>query len=213
MARTDSGRTVKRKTSARKGRQRQPDNVRERIGQAALSLFEAKGYDGVSIRDIAQEGGTTNALIYHYFGNKEGLFREILLELRRKLGDAVTEAAGQEGTAMERLSRFCDAYLTHYEKEPGARFMMRELLRLGSDVYAEVASELDATLRHTLRDLLKAGVDEGIFRNDALDMCAIGILGILTTFVRRRAVGASRLSLDSAKAQVMDFYINGLRAK
>jgi TetR/AcrR family transcriptional regulator len=54
------------------------DNSRETILNCALQLFSAKGYDAVSINDIVGMAGITKPTLYYFFGNKEGLFRELL---------------------------------------------------------------------------------------------------------------------------------------
>lgn len=54
------------------------DNSRETILECALKLFSAKGYDEVSIGEIVELAGVTKPTLYYFFGNKEGLFRELL---------------------------------------------------------------------------------------------------------------------------------------
>jgi len=54
------------------------DNSRETILSCALQLFSAKGYDAVSINDIVDMAGITKPTLYYFFGNKEGLFKELL---------------------------------------------------------------------------------------------------------------------------------------
>jgi AcrR family transcriptional regulator len=44
---------------------------------AASELFVRKGFSGVSIREIADAAETNSALISYYFGDKQGLFREV----------------------------------------------------------------------------------------------------------------------------------------
>ncbi|WP_436664160.1 TetR/AcrR family transcriptional regulator [Alicyclobacillus acidoterrestris] len=53
-------------------------NTRERIMEAALSMFSEKGYEGSSTRDIAERAGVNEITLFRHFGNKENLFREVL---------------------------------------------------------------------------------------------------------------------------------------
>jgi AcrR family transcriptional regulator len=46
----------------------------------AQQLFFAHGYHGVSIRDIVQACGLSNAALYHHFGSKQNLFVEVFKE-------------------------------------------------------------------------------------------------------------------------------------
>jgi AcrR family transcriptional regulator len=72
-------------------------STRERILDIALELFTEQGYDKTSLRDIAEQLGTTKAALYYHFERKE----DILLELHLRL-----HALGRE--ALERLDALED---------------------------------------------------------------------------------------------------------
>ncbi|MFF5172131.1 TetR family transcriptional regulator [Micromonospora sp. NPDC000089] len=63
--------TAPRRTGRRAGK---PD-TREAILAAARAAFAERGYDAASIRLIAGAAGVDPALVHHYFGTKEELFR------------------------------------------------------------------------------------------------------------------------------------------
>jgi AcrR family transcriptional regulator len=75
----------------RTARQEQARWRRERIIDAALGVFAAKGVDGTSVKDIAGAAQVTPGLLYHYFEGKEALAvaalteRGFLPELRQLL--------------------------------------------------------------------------------------------------------------------------------
>ena len=54
------------------------DIPRDKIIETALDLFAFKGFDGTSMRDVANSIGISISNIYHYFGNKEGLILAVL---------------------------------------------------------------------------------------------------------------------------------------
>src|SRR5215470_3142166 len=59
----------------RKGaNKRDPDRTREAILKAAQDEFAAKGLFGGRVNTIARQSGANKRMIYHYFGNKEGLY-------------------------------------------------------------------------------------------------------------------------------------------
>ena len=60
---------------ARTGRRRGPNTTRATILDIAARRFAAGGYDGSSLRSIAAEAGVDPAVVVHFFGSKEGLFR------------------------------------------------------------------------------------------------------------------------------------------
>lgn len=62
---------------------------REQILQIALDLFAQKGYDRVSVREIARESGLSQAGLLHHFSTKEELFLEVLRRRDDRDGDPV----------------------------------------------------------------------------------------------------------------------------
>ena len=53
-----------------------PEQRREQILDAANALFAERGYDEVSVEDIASSAGVARGLVHHYFGGrKRGLHR------------------------------------------------------------------------------------------------------------------------------------------
>jgi len=52
--------------------------ARDRLLQAGTALFSEKGFAAASVRDICGRAETGVNMIHHYFGNKQGLYDEIL---------------------------------------------------------------------------------------------------------------------------------------
>ena len=74
----------------KKNAARNPQQSQARILEAALKEFAAKGFDGARVDAIARKARINKRMLYHYFGDKEGLFREVL---RRKMEERALWAA------------------------------------------------------------------------------------------------------------------------
>ena len=59
---------------------RDPVRTRERILRAARREFVAKGFAGARVDAIARAASVNKRMLYHYFGDKEGLYRATLHE-------------------------------------------------------------------------------------------------------------------------------------
>ena len=59
---------------------RDPVRTRERIRRAARREFVAKGFAGARVDAIARAASVNKRMLYHYFGDKEGLYRATLHE-------------------------------------------------------------------------------------------------------------------------------------
>ena len=71
----------------------EPDaaSTRERILDVALDLFTEKGFDGTSLREIAERLGVTKAALYYHFASKD----DILMALHMRLHELGKDALSQ----------------------------------------------------------------------------------------------------------------------
>jgi AcrR family transcriptional regulator len=66
-----------------------PDDKRARLLQAALELFEQRGFDGVAVPEIAAKAGVATGTIYRYFATKEALVNALYRHWKTAYNDVV----------------------------------------------------------------------------------------------------------------------------
>lgn len=122
-------------------REAKSEGTKRKLLDAAEEEFAAKGFDGARLSHIAQSAAVQQALIHHYFEDKEGLYREVL---SRALG-----AMTREGwDILDRIS------MKRRGKKRIAEADIREIVGAFADLmvrfYSTHASVL-AILRHEAR--------------------------------------------------------------
>lgn len=92
---------------------------REQILHEATHLFAANGYQGTSIRSIADACQITEAAIYRYFDGKEQLYEEVI-RWKAKDHDTVrlVESLGHDGTIDDVLRGVAEHILNYLETDP-----------------------------------------------------------------------------------------------
>ena len=104
----------------RTGRRPGAGGTREKILAAARSDFGEGGYESATIRGIAARAGVDPALVLHYFGSKEGIFRAAIeLTIEPSLFLPRLLAPGLDGLG-ERLVRF---FLETWDAPEGSPFL------------------------------------------------------------------------------------------
>src|SRR5690349_21894446 len=85
---------------------------REHILHVAEQLFAEQGFDGTSIRDIAQQAGVNLAMINYYFGSKENLMAS-LLEYRSKYTLGLLEELNknEKMSPWDKMDKLVDFYV------------------------------------------------------------------------------------------------------
>jgi TetR/AcrR family transcriptional regulator len=122
----------------------------------AIDLFSSRGFDGVSMRDIAAITGTTLPNIYYHFGNKRALYLEACLGLFSTWGHRREHFFEQDGSAERCLFDYLVSViesLTHDRRFAG--LMQREILerdikgirRLTEAIFSRHFAEVSALCR------------------------------------------------------------------
>lgn len=96
--------------SVAKWREREKEQRRTEIIEAAEKLFFSRGYDNVSMKDIAGEVELSKATLYLYFENKEELFFAIVLRGIQILYNGVKEGVEKEKRGIKKIEAFKNAY-------------------------------------------------------------------------------------------------------
>jgi len=82
----------KRRRGAGAANKLQYDEREQQILSIATALFEARGYERASLKNIADEAGIETASLYYYFASKEELYVSVMDRSLRILGDNVRRA-------------------------------------------------------------------------------------------------------------------------
>src|SRR5215469_5045217 len=81
-------------------RQAQAELTRRKLLDAAVEHFSARHFDDVATNDITETAGVAQGLLFHYFGNKRGIYLEALRDAANRLNAATTPppSDGSPGT-------------------------------------------------------------------------------------------------------------------
>jgi AcrR family transcriptional regulator len=120
-----------------------PSQRREQILDAANALFAERGYDEVSVEDIASAAGVARGLVHHYFGGRKEVYIALLERLGAVREEQLPPPVGRSARARvaDSVSRWLDwteanrtiwlATIAHGEDiaDPDVRRVVAELVR------------------------------------------------------------------------------------
>jgi len=181
---------------ARTGRRPGPTASREAILAAARRQFAEAGYERTSIRGVAADAGVDAALVVHFFGSKEQLFRAAV-SWPFDPAELAPQLLGPGATGLgERLAR---AFLTMWD-DPETSPRLLALLRsaMTNESFARLLREFVVT--QLFRHLME--VVEGPDRELREELAAAHLLGIAILRVVLRVEPLASASIDQLVAQV-----------
>jgi TetR/AcrR family transcriptional regulator, regulator of cefoperazone and chloramphenicol sensitivity len=191
--------------------------------QAARRLFANRGFTNVTVRDICREASANVAAVNYHFGDKMGLYREVLQGAIDAVR-ATTEAARQAGAgcpAEEQLRRFVNVFLHRVlapEQDTDHRLIQREM--------DHPTLALDALVEQGVRPRVEylAGLIAELIGCEPSDDVVLRSVGSLMSqaliYVRRNPVAerlgfpftGSPAEIDEAARHIAEFSIGGIRA-
>lgn len=187
-------------------------DTREAILSAAVRLFGERGFANVSIRDICEIAGVTPPTIYHYFGNKDQLFQEVI---RSKLSlqgfqQTLQELLRSQPDPVTRLCTFIQFYLTSFPRDffnPG--MFLQETTQIYGMSYERVAGEMKA-IEEIAEQIIQAGISQKVFRPVDLRQMTLFLMNSLMAFVLGEVHYNQRFDPQESASFFQDLLLQGL---
>lgn len=211
---------------SRPARKRNPDESRRRILDAAEQAFALRGFDGARLRDIAQEAGIHHALVHHYYGDKRGLFNEVV---QRGLGrvstgglEALSETTGPEQTIHAVVGAVFDFYAEHTELIRIIEGAYRDKDSLAHEIVVDALAEFAVPLMTSVAERVSTAQKSGLLRMDipapALVMYALGAIAYRFRASEGMSVAMglpprAQTDLDRERRDVAAFVFSAMRAQ
>lgn len=158
---------------------------RDLLRAAALRLFTRKGYAATSVRDILRDAGVSAPVLYHHFGNKEGLFLELVREGRERAAAARARALSEGGTARERILRVALALAEIRRQHAGGSWVVEALISGPPDAAPDC--DFRALARESaelFEQLVAEGITAGEFAAVQPATAALTLMGVLEVAAR-----------------------------
>jgi AcrR family transcriptional regulator len=147
-------------------RERNSAATKLRLLDAAEREFAARGFTGVRLRDIADAAGVQSALIHHYFGDKQGLYRAVLDRVLLPTSTESWTLLGSGRDLESLLDGFADMLLRFHAAHHNLLAILRHEAVAGSDVLLEITRDRTLPVIEALRAVLVEAQARGAIRAD-----------------------------------------------
>lgn len=145
------------------------DKRRKEILYKAIKVFEAEGFDDVTLQKIADACGITRTTLYIYFKNKSEIFLFSIKQLTSEIEKALQEIIARKTlTNSQKLQAIMECVISKcVEYQSLFNVLLAYLLKLqktGTDV-GELVRRRILRLRHLLSTVLIEGIKTGEFKD------------------------------------------------
>lgn len=152
-------------------RRREREARRNHILEAAEHLFLEKGFDNVTVDDIAVAAEVAKGTLYLYFKNKNDLLMGLLLKRRRPILQAFGEAQADASTGLDLVARLIREQQQSMERDPLElrRLFLRHLIDGPASEPSPAAEEHAKHIERVISTYLNAierGQSDGSIRKE-----------------------------------------------
>ncbi len=204
-------------------KEREKQQRREEIIQAAEQVFFSKGFDRATMDDIAEEAELSKGTLYLYFMSKEDLHMAVARKAIHLLRVVTSNAAEGEGTALEKLGKIGRACIEFSRTHPDrmkAIMTLEELEPMALSVSTSDVQEMifkESTVGSVI-ELVEQGVHEKLIRADipallvahTLWMTVLSVIRFVT--MKSALLEVLGLSQDQIFASHFELVLNGIRS-
>jgi len=185
--------------------------VRAKMLCSAISLFNRKGYAATTVRELVAEAGVTKPVLYYYFGNKEGIYREMMLPPFARFEAILTDFQKRKDPARKTLVGLCMEVLALFTENI-------EVARIMYSIYygpPQGAPFIDfdgyhSRLLDTVRQLVARGMKNGEFQKKDLDSITWAIMGAVTVAMEVQLSHPERALGPKGLGRVLDLILHAI---
>ncbi len=189
------------------------ESVRERLLDAAIDLFNRKGYAATTVREIVEAARVTKPVLYYYFGNKEGIYRALMHDAFSHIEELVAGADISSGTARERILQFCDNAFALFEQHlPVVRVMWAIYYGPPQGAPYFDFEAFHRSFEETLVRIVGEGMASGEFRSGDVGDVTLALLGALNVAMEMTLCHPERAIGREGLARTLDLVFAGIAA-
>lgn len=147
---------------------RHPESTKKKILRAARAEFANRGLEGGRVDRIAERSGANKRMIYHYFDNKDGLYKTVLEDIYTELRAHEASLNLAQHSPIDAINLLVEhTFWYFHENVEAVRLLNDENLHNARHVESsKTIAGLRVTLLDTISDTLDRGAAAGLFRQD-----------------------------------------------
>lgn len=169
------------------------------ILHVAEELFASKGFEGTSVRDIAQKAEVNVAMISYYFGSKEKLLQSLILNRTEQTGLILEGLShNMKLSPWEKIDKVIDYYVDKILNERNFHTIMNRQISLVQDKkLTEILINVKKRNSSMISEIIHEGQRKKIFRNVNVTLTIGTVMGTILQVSMSKPFYCSLLKIDA----------------
>jgi TetR/AcrR family fatty acid metabolism transcriptional regulator len=183
----------------------------QRILDAAVEVIAERGYFKSPVSEIAKRAGVADGTVYLYFKSKDDVLRTAIDRRFDRFYQQITDAFATIEGPREQLEYIALVHLESYQVDRNMAVLLQTEMRQSAKFIAEFSHRHLAKYIQMVREVVRRGQQEGIFRKDLSDgVVAHCMFGTIDELVSSAVFTGRVYDAKVTAAQVIDVLLNGI---
>lgn len=183
----------------------------QRILDAAVEVIAERGYFNSPVSAIAARAGVADGTIYLYFKNKDDVLRAAIDETFGRYHEHVVEQFQTVHDPKGQLEVIARLHLESAKKHRSMAILMQTEMRQSARFIAEFSHKHLVRYIQMVREVVRRGQQEGVFRPDISDgVVAHCLFGAIDELLSSAVFTGREYDAEATAAQVLDVVLNGI---
>ncbi len=188
------------------------ESTKVKIIEAAIDCFGEFGYDGTSMRLIAEKLGISKPAIYYHFPDKQHLFQGIVAFVMDKFSNALETIKNDQTDAISKLKNVILNLFKPLSDESNIKRFLHGMF--SSDMKHGIKFDhknMFETQENIILEIIQQGIDEGHFRVDINKKSFLyALIGTINIYTRDNLLNQAAPINELQAAQIINQLIQGV---
>ena len=186
----------------------------QRILDAAVEVIAENGYFNSPVSAIAKRAGVADGTIYLYFKSKDDVLRTAIDSTFQRFYMIVEERFKTLTNPREQLEYIAEVHLSSHSANRSMAVLMQTEMRQSAKFIAEFSHHHLVRYIQVVREVIRRGQQEGIFRQDISDgVVAHCMFGAIDELLSSAVFTGRNYDPKATAAQVMDILMQGIQSR
>ncbi|MCU0539960.1 MAG: TetR family transcriptional regulator [Desulfobacterales bacterium] len=183
----------------------------DKILEAAVTVFAAKGFRQSTISEVAREAGVADGTIYLYFKNKDDILVQFFEYKARQVFERFRREVGRGRSSVEKLRNLVRVHLTEFQRDPRMAVVYQVETHQSRLLVEVQIREMAKMYQDLIAEIIEQGQREGCIRKELyVGLVKRFILGAVEEVIGTWLYSGQNYDLVSMADPLVDLFIKGI---
>ena len=189
-----------------------PDEVRQKIIDAASALYAKKSFSAISLEEISEKASVTRTVTRYYVKTESEIVSLIMENLLNCFKENLIKKARDIYDPEKKLATAIDIYIRILDLQRDKALVIYQASKFLEEASKIRVMQLEVDVSNIFSKIITEGIEKGVFKEIDVDLMAYNIVMMAQMWALKRWHFKDRLSLDQYIELQLEIIRNALKS-